>query len=79
MLRDYKDEVIEYVLARADITDRSRVLMIGDRYNDIDGAHKTGLKCMGVLWGYGSQEELSEAGADFIAQTPQTAADMLLG
>ena len=77
--RDYKDEVIEYVLARADITDRSRVLMIGDRYNDIDGAHKTGLKCMGVLWGYGSQEELSEAGADFIAQTPQTAADMLLG
>ena len=77
--RDYKDEVIEYVLAKAGITDRSRVLMIGDRYNDVAGAHKTGLKCMGVLWGYGSQEELSQAGADFITETPQTAADMLLG
>ena len=77
--RDYKHEVIEYVLAKANITDRSRVLMIGDRRQDVLGAHKTGLKCMGILWGYGSIEELDEAGADYIAETPQQVTDLLLG
>ena len=76
--RDYKDEVIEYVLAKADITDRSTVLMIGDRRQDVLGAHKTDIECMGILWGYGSVEELTQAGADYIARTPQEAADMLL-
>ena len=76
--RNNKDEVIEYVLARSDAADRSRVLMIGDRKQDVDGAHSTGIECMGILWGFGSAEELTEAGADFIAQTPREAADMLL-
>ena len=76
--RDYKHEVIEYVLAKANITDRSRVLMIGDRRQDVLGAHKTGLKCMGILWGFGSIEELDEAGADYIAETPQQVTDLLL-
>lgn len=76
--RDYKDEVIEYVLAQTDITDRSSVLMIGDRRQDVLGAHKTGIKCMGILWGYGSTEELTEAGADYIAETPDKAAEAIL-
>ncbi|MBR6994815.1 MAG: HAD hydrolase-like protein [Ruminococcus sp.] len=76
--RDYKDEVIEYVLAKAGITDRSTVLMIGDRRQDVLGAHKTNIECMGILWGFGSMEELTQAGADYIARTPQEAADMLL-
>ena len=76
--RNEKWEVIEHVLSSMSITDRSSVLMIGDRKNDVAGAHKTGLKCMGILWGYGSEEELRTAGADFIAHTPQEAADMLL-
>lgn len=76
--RNDKDEVIEYVLEKAGISDRSSVLMIGDRRQDVVGAHKTGLKCMGILWGFGSIEELTEAGADFIAETPEKAADMLL-
>ncbi|MCR5599307.1 MAG: HAD hydrolase-like protein [Ruminococcus sp.] len=75
--RNYKHEVIEYVLEKAGITDRSGVLMIGDRKQDVLGAHKTGLKCMGILWGYGSYEELTEAGTDLIAKTPKEAADML--
>ena len=76
--RDYKDEVIEYVLAQTGITDRSSVLMIGDRRQDVLGAHKTGIKCMGILWGYGSIEELTEAGADYITETPDKASDILL-
>lgn len=76
--RDYKDEVIEYVLAQTGITDRSSVLMIGDRRQDVLGAHKTGIKCMGILWGYGSTAELTEAGADYIAETPDKAAEAIL-
>ncbi len=38
--------------------------MIGDRAQDIAGAKANGLHSAGVLWGYGSKEELSQAGAD---------------
>ncbi|MBQ9808400.1 MAG: HAD-IA family hydrolase [Ruminococcus sp.] len=76
--RNEKWEVIEHVLSSMSITDRASVLMIGDRKNDVAGAHKTGLKCMGILWGYGQEEELRTAGADFIVHTPQEAADVLL-
>ena len=65
--RSKKDEVMEYALQRNQINDRSKVLMIGDRKNDILGARKTGLKSCGVLFGYGSLDELKTAGADYIA------------
>ena len=66
--RSKKDEVIEYAIERNDITDRSKILMIGDRFHDILGAKKVGLKSCGVLFGYGSREELETAGTDFIAE-----------
>ena len=77
--RNEKWEVIDHVLEKNGITDKTSVLMIGDRYNDVNGAEKSGIRCMGVLWGYGSEDELSQAGADYIAETPQKAADMILG
>lgn len=77
--RNEKWEVVEYVLGSADIADRSGVLMIGDRKHDVIGAKKCGISCMGVLWGYGAEEELLSAGADYIAASPRQAADMLLG
>jgi phosphoglycolate phosphatase len=76
--RTSKTEVIEYVLENIGSPDKNSVLMIGDRDNDVTGAQGAGIKCMGVLWGYGSGKELSETGADFIAETPQKAADMIL-
>ncbi len=75
--RNAKQEVIEYVLSREGITDRSHVLMIGDRSHDIIGAKKCGLPCMAVLWGYGSREEFMQYSADIIANTPQEAADII--
>ena len=77
--RNEKREVIEYIFGQAGITPADGILMIGDRKHDIIGAHKTGIECLGVLWGYGPEEELVQAGADYIADTPQKAADMLLG
>ena len=66
--RSKKDEVIAYAIERNHIPDKSKILMIGDRKHDILGAKKIGLKSCGVLFGYGSREELEEAGADFIAE-----------
>jgi phosphoglycolate phosphatase len=44
--------------------------MIGDRKFDILGAKAVGIAAMGALWGYGSREELNEAGADSLIATP---------
>jgi phosphoglycolate phosphatase len=64
--RTHKDEVIEATLAALNMPPRSEVIMIGDREHDIIGAHKKGLKCVGVTYGYGDKEELDRAGADWI-------------
>ena len=66
--RGSKSEIISYALNRCNISDadKSRVLMIGDRFHDIEGAKNNQLKSCGVLYGFGSEEELKNAGADFI-------------
>jgi phosphoglycolate phosphatase len=43
---------------------------VGDREHDVIGAHAHGLIAIGALWGYGSREELTAAGADMLVQTP---------
>ncbi len=45
-------------------------LMIGDRDIDLISANETGLRSAGVLWGYGSLEELTAERPHFIAETP---------
>lgn len=65
--RSRKEEVIRYVLEANALNDLSRVIMVGDRKYDITGAHSAGLRAIGVLYGYGSREELTQAGADVIA------------
>ena len=50
-----------------------RALMVGDRRYDIEGALAVGATPVGVLWGYGSYEELSLAGAVHLAATPEEA------
>lgn len=68
-IRNKKGEVIQYALESAGITDLSTTVMIGDREHDIIGAKENGLDSIGVLFGYGSREELTEAGATYIAET----------
>ena len=65
--RHTKSDVIAEVFSRLKIKDRSKVLMVGDRKQDIEGAHKMGISAMGVLYGYGSREELEGAGAAAVA------------
>lgn len=67
--RTEKSEVIAYVLDACGVKDRSTVLMIGDRDYDILGAKAVGVHSMGVLYGYGSRQELENAGAEYIVET----------
>lgn len=43
-------------------------LMVGDRFYDVEGAHACGVRCAGVLCGFGSRREFEECKADFIAE-----------
>jgi len=67
--RSHKDLVIKYALESMSITNTNNVVMIGDREHDIIGAKKRAIDSIGVLYGYGSFEELSSAGADHIVES----------
>ncbi len=69
--RGTKEAVIRYALDVCGITDKSGVLMVGDREHDVFGAHAAGIDCLGILYGFGSREELEKAGADYIAESAE--------
>lgn len=66
--RSAKEQVIRHVLASCPALDPAQAVMVGDRRYDIIGAHANGLAAIGVLYGYGSREELADAGADCIVR-----------
>lgn len=55
-----------------------RSLMIGDRKYDILGAKANGLPSIGAVYGYGSRQELLDAGADYLAESVQSLGALLL-
>ena len=50
--------------------DPARTIMVGDRANDVRAAARHGIPTVGALWGYGGREELTEAGAAALCQSP---------
>jgi phosphoglycolate phosphatase len=64
-----KSHLLEYALKQASV-DPSKTLMIGDRSHDMVGAKNNGMKGIGVLYGYGSRDELLAAGAHHVCATP---------
>ena len=77
-MRNSKEAVIRYAMEKHSITDKSDVLMVGDRKFDVEGARACGLKCMGVLYGFGDREEMEAAGADYIAETVEDMAQQIV-
>lgn len=77
--RTDKGDVIAYALQTAGIASTERVVMVGDREHDVKGAARNGLPCIGVVYGYGSAEELRTAGAVTLADTVQDLHTLLLG
>lgn len=73
-----KVSVVQAALRLAGCTDLRRAVMVGDRAHDILGGHRAGLEAVGVLYGYGSREELTEAGAEAIAAAPGDIVPLIL-
>ncbi len=58
--------------------DGDRAVMVGDREDDVIGAQKHGMGCVGVLWGYGTRAELEAAGADALVASAAELGQLLL-
>lgn len=56
--------------------DKEKVLMVGDRCFDIDGAKGAGVASCGVLWGYGDEDEFTEHEADYIVAKAEEILDL---
>ena len=66
---DRKPELLAHVLSQHHILPRNAV-MVGDRGQDILGARAVGMRSLGVLWGYGSRDELLSTGAHRLVERP---------
>jgi len=76
--RVHKSDLLAYALANTRV-EPSRALMIGDRSHDMIGARNNGMGAIGVLYGYGSRQELVEAGASHVCATPRAILDYVTG
>ena len=77
--RDSKALVIEHTLEQLEANARThRILMVGDRHHDVQGAREHGIDTIGVLWGYGDAEELTRAGAVALVESPEELGPLLL-
>jgi phosphoglycolate phosphatase len=66
---DDKAKLVAHLLER-ERQDAGACAMIGDREHDVRAAHANGVRAVGALWGYGSRDELTRAGADAIVSEP---------
>lgn len=73
--RTAKADVIALALQRCGAV---QAVMVGDREHDVLGARANGLPCIGVGYGYGSREELLDAGAAAFAETVADLRTLLL-
>lgn len=79
--RDTKEEVVQEALQQlfeGKQPDRAETVMIGDRMYDIQGAKAWFLQSIGVTYGYGSEEELRQAGANYVVKSVAQLEELLL-
>jgi phosphoglycolate phosphatase len=69
-----KGDLLEFIMTAET---PQAALMIGDREHDVIGARKVGIPCLGVAWGYGSHDELLNAGAIAVVDSPRELIDRL--
>ena len=74
-----KAEVIKEAFLRLKLTEEQKknTIMVGDRLHDVIGAEKNGIKCVGVEFGYAKENELIDAGANYICDTVEEALQIL--
>ncbi len=76
--RGKKSEVVAYCLQQQGMTAADAVL-VGDRHFDVNGAKALGIPCVGVLYGYGTKDELEKAGAVALAERAEDLLGIVLG
>ena len=54
-----------------------QTVYVGDSEVDVQTANNAGLDCIGVTWGYRDREELTEAGARFVVDSPDEILDVI--
>jgi phosphoglycolate phosphatase len=64
-----KADLIAHILS-SEALDPGELCMVGDREHDARAASRHGIPTVGVLWGYGSREELVSAGAAIVIAQP---------
>jgi phosphoglycolate phosphatase len=67
--REDKRELLPHLMAEHAL-EASNTVMVGDRGVDMAAARLHGLRAVGALWGYGTREELEQAGADVLCDAP---------
>ncbi|MCI6966990.1 HAD hydrolase-like protein, partial [bacterium] len=58
--------------------ERSSVVMVGDRHYDLRAAAEVGIPSIGVLYGYGSREEIAACAPTHTAETVEALGSLLL-
>ena len=71
-----KGELIDHILRNEDLSECETV-MVGDRKYDMIGAGQCAVRKIGVTYGFGTHKELSEAGADYIVDSPEALVSLL--
>ena len=67
-----KVDVIRYVLKSLNIEDKkNECVLIGDTHFDVVGAKAAGIDCIGILYGFGTRQELEAYGANYIEENLQ--------
>ena len=72
-----KSEIVQFVLEKQGVKDSESCVMVGDRLYDAEGAIANGVPCVGVLWGFGSREELIDAKCIALASNPADLLELL--
>lgn len=75
--RANKIEIMQYAFDSCGASP-SDTIMVGDRLFDIEGAKHFGMECIAVLYGYGSMEEFKRYGAEYIVETAEDVANLIL-
>ena len=66
---DRKTELLAHLVQHYKVAP-ANALMIGDRNKDVEAAQHVGARSLAVLWGFGDEAELIEAGAQYFVRTP---------
>jgi phosphoglycolate phosphatase len=63
-----KEDIIKHIIEKYGFN-KNETIMVGDRKYDIIGAHKNRIDSAGVLYGYGTREELEKESPKYLCNT----------